>query len=237
MQQPKFVWLGFAALGLVAIGCTSEGGTMDEVGDDTTGTTTTSETSSDSSSTDSTDTSSDATDTSAGDFQLIAAALADADTTLILTFSDAVGPVEGVDPSDFRISMALTTRYDDNRGTISDYSTYADPNVFFTYDPPVGMLAIAKGPKPDQISITLAPGLSVDVCPLLADLLEQAGADYLLEASLFPHYAPGDIPLTSEGGVELAAIGPDWVLDPGTVAHIEAFLWPNLDPQIPIPCM
>ncbi len=255
MQQPKLIWLGFATLGLVAIGCTDDGGTMDEVGDDTTGTTTsgdtsgdtsTDESSSSTSSTDTTDTSTDTsatdtstdttTDTSGGDFQLIEAAV-EAQTTLILTFNEAVGPVDGVDPSDFRISMALTSSYS-YMGMQYDYSYYADPNTFFDeYAMPIGMMAIANGPNPDQISLTLAPGFNVDACAQLAGLLAEAPPEYMADGHFFPHYAPGDIPLTSEGGVELAAIGPDWVLEIENYANADGYGWPNLDPQVPIPCM
>lgn len=260
MQQPKLIWLGFATLGMMALGCTDDGGTEDEIGgstDDTTsstgeessdsGTTTEESTGStdastettDATATDTTDTTdtTDATDTTGGgDFALIEAAFADDFGTLVLTFNDAVAPVDAVDPADFRISMALSMSVN-YMGMQYDVSYYSDPNVYVDYEAmPIGMMAIANGPNADQISLTLAPVFNVDACAELEYALTQVPPEATADGHFFPHYAAGNIPVTSEGGTELAAIGPDWVLNPENYVQIDMSGWPNLDPQIPIPC-
>lgn len=260
MQQPKLIWLGFATLGMVALGCTDDVGD-DDVGEGTdatssssTGGTTESTTDATDESTDeSTDASTDASEsttdttdtadttdttdtTGGGDFTLIEAAFADDFGTLVLTFNDAVAPVDAVDPTDFRISLALTLTYD-YMGMLYNNSYYSDPNTYFEqYAMPVGMAAIANGPNAEQISLTLDPMFDADSCPGLEYTLSQVSPEATAEGHFFPHYAPGDIPVTSAGGVELAPIGPDWVLGGESYSDIEEFGWPNLDPQVPIPC-
>jgi hypothetical protein len=183
------------------------------------------------------DTSDESPEPGNGDFELLEAAFADDFATLVLTFSAAVAPVEGVAPSDFRISAAITMAYEYD-GMTYDYSYYCDPNVLVQpYNSAIAMVAIANGPDSNQISLTLDPVFDADACESLETMLGglEPGA-MMPEAHVFPHYAPGATPLTSKGGSELAAIGPDWVLEAMDSETVPTYGWPDLDPQIPIPC-
>jgi hypothetical protein len=179
---------------------------------------------------------SDGDPSGSGEFELVEAAFADEFGTLVLTFSDPVAPVDGVDPADFRVSMAMTMSYE-YMGMQYDISYYADPNVYVDGDAmPIAMTAIAQGPNPNQISLTLDPVFDLAACATLEDTLADTPPDAMVEGHFFVHHAPGDIPLSFEGGPELAAIGPDWVMEPEISSYVATFGWPSLDPQIPIPC-
>lgn len=175
-------------------------------------------------------------------FELISAAFADDYSTLILTFSTEVGPVAGVDPNDFRISMAQAVRYVYADGSVHVDAYYWEPNVYGDenyYDgpaEPVGMTAIAAGPMPNQISITLAPKFEVMNCQSLSKYVAMLEADFDTQGHFFPHYAPGGMPLKGSNGVALEPIGPDWVLTNDSYLEADDFDWPKLNPQIPIPC-
>ncbi len=64
--------------------------------------------------------------------------------------------------------------------------------------------------------------------------------EFTIEGHFFPHYAPGDSPVISKSGDELAPIGPDWALITDDYdlyfEFVEEFGFPNLNPQVPIPC-
>jgi hypothetical protein len=173
-------------------------------------------------------------------FQLIEAEFADDFSTLVLTFSDPVASVDGVAPTDFRISMGQTFHYTYD-GQYYAQSAYYDPNTWIgSY--PVGMMAIANGPRAEQISITLAPRFEPLVCTAVANSNEGSMPDFPIEAAVFPHYAPGTTPVTNTDGAELAAMGAEWVLTGpddeyyGYEMFVDGFRFPNLIPQIPILC-
>jgi hypothetical protein len=70
-------------------------------------------------------------------FELVAADLADNYSTLVLTFSNPVGPLAGVAPTDFRLSLALTERWINETydGTYEyQLSDYYEPNRFQGYN-------------------------------------------------------------------------------------------------------
>ncbi len=70
----------------------------------------------------------------------------------------------------------------------------------------------------------------------MSDALTNTPPGAEVDGAFFPHYAPGDIPIEGEGGGVLAPIGPDWVLTPEYYAVVYMPNWPNLDPQVEIPC-
>lgn len=179
-------------------------------------------------------------------FQLIDAEFgpvaADAFSILTLTFSDPVAPIDGVAPTDFRISAGVSFSYTDN-GELVEQSAYYEPASWSGYYEPIEMTAIANGPGENQISITFAPTIGYGICTRLANQIASSSPDFPIEGGMFPHYAPGTTPVTNTEGVPLAAIGPDWVLNGpdqpyyyGYELFIEQAGFPNLIPQIPIPC-
>jgi hypothetical protein len=189
--------------------------------------------STDSDSTDATDSDSDSTETGGDGFALIEAALSPEKTTLVLTFSENLAPVDMVDPADFRISYAWT--YSVMYMYLYEVSYYIDPNDYVG-NSMVDLVGISNGPGPDQLSLELAPALDSNICTAIDEFIAGAPPNGMVDAALFPHYSPGAEPVMSEGGAELAPIGPDWVLTDQNYLLVEEFHWPNLDPQVPIPC-
>jgi hypothetical protein len=156
-----------------------------------------------------------------------------------LRFSEPVAPVDGIDPRDFRISVASEMYLSNGNGDY-EYTTYWDANFYADhyagYYPPEPYSTdrfetdlIAAGNMPTDIVLRFEMPLD----PTLCEWLDTTGqSDYVF---LFVHYSPGEIPVRSADGEELAPIGPEWVEVPyyawGTYGHL-----PNLNPKIPIPC-
>lgn len=168
---------------------------------------------------------------------------------LLLRFSEPMAPVDGVDPADFRVSMALTWRYLGYYGYVYEQSRYADPNLYLGYDyyyggygfKPLVTDLIANGKKDTDIVLRFANPFEPDACAQFLELQEQyeefdsqPNSDARL--ALFPHYSPGAVKVKSADGEVLAAIGPEWVEVASNYMYEYEFGWPNLDPQIEIPC-
>ena len=171
-----------------------------------------------------------------GSFALVSASLDAAGQSVTLTFSEPVGPVDGVDPSAFRISWAAPTSLCGDDGCV-DQTSYWDPNFYANYyigyEPSTNLSFVV-----DQVS---AGGQATEVILHFATALEPVLCEYAMYEPeydfLYVHYKPGDIPLNSSDGESLAAIGPQWVefSSPIPSMHIDGD-FPNLDPKIPIPC-
>ncbi|MFV8752553.1 hypothetical protein ACNOYE_18555 [Nannocystaceae bacterium ST9] len=252
-----------AGLGLL-VGCGVEGpGLEGESEDDEADESDTSE--SDTSESDTSESDTSASDTSASDtsesdtdepasFDLVAAAI-ESPTAIVLTFSQPIGSLEGVEADAFRISYAHSERqvYE---GNVYAYTWYVDPNVFMV-DPDCEPIYGDICPEFEaHVVLGLEPGPIPEQLRLLTSVLDDAACDKIdyeagfppeppfeFETHLFPHYAPGPTPLRSSGGLELAAIGPEWVLfegDPlfegGGSLEVVGWGFENLDPAIPIPC-
>jgi hypothetical protein len=171
-----------------------------------------------------------------GSFELMSASLDASGQTVVLRFSAPVGPLDGVEPSDFRISWAAPTAvcggdecydqtsYWDPNFYASDYLGYGyGSNLRFEVD------MIAPGSEANEVSLHFGAPLDPALCEYAA---YYGDYDYL-----YVHYAPGEIPLSSSDGESLAAIGPQWVEHSGPIPsmHLDGD-FPNLDPKIPIPC-
>lgn len=170
-------------------------------------------------------------------FELVSAAMDLTGEFVALRFSEPVGPLDGVDPSDFRISVALPyelcsggedcvakTGYWDANFYVDYYLTYAP------YGPPESdrfeVDLLAHGNMPTDVVLRFA----VPLDPLLCEYFEDAEV-------LFVHFAPAPIPVQSDDGEPLAAIGPQWVDYVGPIPFMGVDGdFPNLDPRIPIPC-
>lgn len=162
---------------------------------------------------------------------------------LLLRFSEPMAPIDGVDPSDFRISFARTQNYSGYYGNYS-WSLYVDPNVYYGaygyYNPSQTLEVdlIADGNMPTDIVLRFATPLDPNVCAWLAQVQADYEANPNLQGKvgLFPHYSPGAVPIKSVDGEVLAPIGSGWVEYDSSLMSIEDYGWPNLDPQISIPC-
>lgn len=127
-------------------------------------------------------------------------------------------------------------------GETYEQSAYYEPNSWSGYYDSVAMTAIANGPGANQISITLGPRFEPSTCFMVSSYLQGSTPDFPIQGGVFPHYAPGANPVTNTDGVELEAMGAEWVLTGpddeyyGYELFIEELGFPNLIPQIPIPC-
>jgi hypothetical protein len=168
-------------------------------------------------------------------FELVSASLDATGQVVVLHFSEPVAPVDGIDPSDFRISYAALTALCGDEGCV-DQTTYWDPN-FYTED----YLGYQSGTgdrfEADQITLgNPATDVSLHFGKPIKPYLCQYIAPYADEYDfLFVHHAPGDIPLESADGEPLAAIGAPFVHEDFMVFSVDGD-FPNLDPKIPIPC-
>jgi hypothetical protein len=179
-------------------------------------------------------------DPSDGSFELVSASLDATGQSVVLRFSEPVAPVDGVDPSAFRISWAAPTALCGGLGPCVDQTTYWDPNFYanyyISYEPGMNMNVrfevdmIAAGNQANEVSLHFGAPLDPALCEYLAYYQDEY--DYL-----YVHYSPGDIPLTNNDGEALAAIGPEWVefMEAYPVMAFDG-TFPNLDPKIAIPC-
>lgn len=160
---------------------------------------------------------------------------------LLLRFSEPMAPVDAVDPADFRLSLARSVYYTGYYGQYS-WSIYVDPGVYYNYnyyDPsPMVVTKVAAGKKETDILLRFETALDPQVCDWLAQLEEILENDPSQQGKvgLFIHYSPGAVPVESLDGEVLSPIGPDWVEYDASFMSVEAPGWPNLDPQLPIPC-
>ena len=166
---------------------------------------------------------------------------------LLLRFSEPVASVEGIDPSDFRISFASTSRYHYS-GTVYSSSYYADPHYQLIYNyqyngeyVPLIADLVANGNVATDIVLRFTDPLDPLACSNFAEIQAQteeldAMPNFQARVGLFPHYSPGAVPIRSVDGDVLAPIGPEWVDYIWPAMVIEDFGWPGLDPRIEIPC-
>lgn len=170
-------------------------------------------------------------------FELVSAAMNLTGQFVALRFSEPVGPLEGVDPSDFRISLALPHLLCTGDGGCVDETAYWDANFYVEYR----LTYYGPPPDGDRFEVDLiAPGnMPTDVVLRFAIPLDPLLCEYFdgYADALFVHFAPGAIPVQSADGELLAAIGPQWVDYVGPIpSMVVDGEFPNLDPRVPIPC-
>ena len=229
--RSRGTWVDGAALGLfVVAGCTGPGIGLDDEGETTTG-----------------DGDGDGDTTGDGDgdngvpLELTLAKFNATGQFLLLRFSEPMAPVDAVDPSDFRVSFARTQSYSGYYGEYN-WSFYADPGIYYSYNyydyTPLVVTKVSAGNKATDIVLRFENALDPQVCAWLAQLEQDFENNPSLQAevALFPHYSPGAVPVESLDGEALAPIGPDWVEYDSSFMNVEGYGWPNLDPQVEIPC-
>lgn len=172
--------------------------------------------------------------------EILEARFADADT-VVLRFSEPIGPVSGVDPSGhFRLGTSLVI--DDGEG--GELSVYYDLAHHFPDGVPgvgdaVGpwfrhgfteVARIDRGEDPSELRLRLSYPLEDYVCEALA---EAAALD--IPAAIHLHYREGSFPrITDEAKNALEDLAPWWVA--ASFATTQPGAWPALDPRVPIPC-
>jgi hypothetical protein len=158
-------------------------------------------------------------------------------STLLLTFSEPLAPVDEIDPSThFRLASAfvlgeLTVYYD-----LSYHFVSGGPDQVPRVDswPRHGNAAIARvepGDDATTLRLTLAYPLESYVC----DELEQAAA-LDIPAGIHLHYAEAAYPrVTDEVGNPLVDNGAWWVSVPG-ISTTRPGAFPQLELRLPIAC-
>jgi hypothetical protein len=129
-------------------------------------------------------------------------------TSLRIHFSEAVEPLDAVDPKDFRISVLR--RYANRRAGYF-YAYYYDPGYMFHGVPLT--LTRARG-RTTELDIEFTPEFGQDVCRNLDYGYDRYGytpPGVETDAGLFLHYAAGKIPIRDADGNPLANFGVAWV--------------------------
>ena len=174
----------------------------------------------------------------------ISEAAFDDEATITLTFTQPVGDVGEVDPNDFRLSFANASAlypYDD---------TPPDPDELFTNYSDVGyyegvklsFLSVSPGPEDNQLVLEANASFRESACAVYEMVQYQFEATSMSDeiageyrVGIFVHYAAGDIPVESAGGVALADIGANWVMNSNIYADVYGY-FPDLKTFVRIPC-
>lgn len=172
------------------------------------------------------------------------------EATLTLTFSQPLADLDGVDPNDFRISMAqtasITYTYEGVTQTYqyTSYMDLADVVGYYTgyYSDRLNFLSLTPGSADNELVLEAGTSLA-PACDQIASTLEffemyaaMYYDDARFDVALFLHYAAGEVPLESTSGSVLADIGPHWVLNPDSYFSRMGFGFTMLSPQLRIPC-
>jgi hypothetical protein len=161
---------------------------------------------------------------------------------VLLRFSEPIAPPDGVDPTDFRLSLGSSTAFYYQGDLEWAFSSYYDPGY---YDQPAMKLAavsIGPGEMPTDLVLRFESPLVSYVCEYIAEVnveLEMANPmpEFEGRIGLYPHYSPGATPVRSADGEALQPIGPEWVELDFYSMYSDVFGFPKLSPQIPLDCI
>lgn len=125
---------------------------------------------------------------------------------LRLHLSEPVTPTDGVDPNDFRLSMAMAYAYKRYA-----YAYYYDLGELGDTGELLNMRSLqAKG---DTLELELDQFIDPAYCAELErELMDMQEPGIRADAGLFLHYAPGERGITDSEGNAMAAIAAEWVL-------------------------
>jgi hypothetical protein len=175
---------------------------------------------------------------------------------LRLTFTEAIAPVDDVNPLRFRLSLAAyrpayyysepRTTYVDpdqfNADQVCKEVCYGDDDVYYCYDQcyygpqlPLNIADILPDAyNPAQAIVLLAQPVLGRVCQIAGDIgLGPEGS----RGGLFLHYASGGAAqITDLAGLPLASIGDEWVKTDLDYMDIYGANFPAMNPFLPIPC-
>ncbi len=177
--------------------------------------------------------------------QMIAVELLDPQI-LRVTFTEAIAPVDLVNPKRFRLSVG---RYRPAYYYSSQRTVYYDLGVFNTpecdyyyepcyYEPPLpvdGLDVLPDAYNPAQVIVLLTNPIFPRVCQIAAQAADPnpPGA----RGGLFLHYAGGgNSEITDLVGLPLADIGVEWIKFQDDYMAVDYANFPELNPFLPIPC-
>lgn len=125
---------------------------------------------------------------------------------LRLQLSEPVAPTDGVDPNDFRLSMAMAYAY-----KLYAYAYYYDLGELGETGELLNMRSLAA--KGDTLELELDQFVDPAYCAELErerEDLQEPGIR--ADTGVFLHYAPGEQRITDSDGNPMAAIAAEWVL-------------------------
>ena len=177
--------------------------------------------------------------------QMIAVELLDPQI-LRVTFTEAIAPVDLVNPKRFRLSVG---RYRPAYYYSSQRTVYYDLGVFNTpecdyyyepcyYEPPLPVDALDVLPDaydPAQVIVLLTNPIFPRVCQIAAQAADPNPPGG--RGGLFLHYAAGgNAEITDLVGLPLADIGLEWIKFQEDYMAVDYANFPELNPFLPIPC-
>ncbi|WP_146156004.1 hypothetical protein [Enhygromyxa salina] len=130
-------------------------------------------------------------------------------TKLRLQFSNPLGPLDGFDPNDFRISV-LKVYSDHDEGGSRDYGYYYDFG-YLGYGQALRFTAAQAGEV--ELDLQFTPGVDPYYCRWLESDYSYGAPGVEAVHGLFLHYAAGAIPVRDVAGNQLRNFGADWVLE------------------------
>ncbi|WP_434417440.1 hypothetical protein [Nannocystis pusilla] len=193
---------------------------------------------------------------------LIGVKLLDA-STLQLSFTEPLAPVETVNPKRFRLSVAQayygnyggqpsTTLLDPRYYNLEQYCS-PDPPPPCYYEPPYNYYYCYYGPScyyqstGPLVATSVAPldgdptslviGLGVPIQPFLCNTLQAFEGNPNIRMVLHLHYAAGGLSeLQDLTGLAVPSLGDAWVKYDGNFYSYQGEAFSTLDPFLPIPC-
>jgi hypothetical protein len=173
---------------------------------------------------------------------------------LRLQFTEALAPVDLVNPKRFRLSVAgyrpeyyyslARTNYYDlevfNNQQVCDYVCYEYYGCYYqcSYLPAVPVEALDLLPDaydPAAAILLLSNPIFTRVCQVASGF--DSGFPEGSRGGLFLHYAAGGAAqITDAAQLPLASIGIEWVKTSDDYRFVEALDFPDMNPFLPIPC-
>lgn len=125
---------------------------------------------------------------------------------LRLQLSEPVASTQGVDPNDFRLSMAMAYAY-----KLYAYAYYYDPGELGDTGELLTMRSLeAQG---DTLELELGQFIDPAYCAeLQQEIRDMQEPGVRADGGLFLHYAPGERGIVDSDGNQMAAIAAEWVL-------------------------
>jgi hypothetical protein len=172
----------------------------------------------------------------------------DDDSTIRLTFTHPVAELGGINPNQFRLSLAqtvTTSQVHDGVTQILAYTVYLDVATMIDsyYTHRFTFKSIEPSASPSEVLLRTLEPLVPDACAWLDETVElietyasSPGVVVRFDHAIFLHYASGEVPIEDAAGRTLPDIGADWVLNATNYAAREDFGFTRLDPQLRIPC-
>lgn len=169
----------------------------------------------------------------------------DGQSTLTLSFSEAIGELDGIDPESFRLSFAVTYSYTYSYGGVTytyGYTQYEDLGWRLVDDYDYGFMplvfsSLTPGSSASQIVLEASEPWG-PACEFLTELqaeLDELEADAEADFAIFLHYAASNPAIVSASGRLLGDIGEDWVIDDLPYSQRDSYGF-ILSPQLRIPC-